>query len=81
MAFGALLEAGSVTLVAPFVAALNAPAQILGTKLAKPVLSALNIHTQQELLIALGLLLVGVFVLKSVYLVLLYRRLFSFACE
>ncbi len=78
MALGALFEAISIGLVVPFIAVLKDPALVLQAPVAQPLLSALNIHDPQVLLVTLGLGLVVAFVVKSLYLVLLYRWLFRY---
>ena len=81
MALGALFEAISIGLVVPFIAVLKDPGLVLEAPVAQPLLSALNIRGPQALVIALGLGLVGAFVIKSSYLVLLYRWLFRYVFE
>ena len=78
MALGALFEAVSIGLIVPFIAVFKDPGLVLKAPVAQPLLSALNIREPQVLLIALGLGLVGAFVIKSSYLVLLYRWLFRY---
>src|SRR6266852_8337292 len=78
MALGAAFEAVSIGLVVPFIAVLKDPGLVLDAPLAQPVLSALNIREPQMLLIVLGLGLVGAFVIKSGYLLLLNRWLFHY---
>ena len=77
MAIGAMLEAVSIGLVVPFIALLNEPELAFDGPVA-PLLSVLSIREPQMLLIALGFGLVGAFVIKSGYLVLLYRWLFRY---
>ncbi len=81
MALGALLEAGSIGIVAPFIAVLNGPKRVFDAPVAQPLMSALHIRTPQELLITLGIGVIGVFMIKSIYLVLLYRWLFRYAFD
>ena len=78
MAFGALLEAMSVALVVPFVAALQDPRLVLESRILQPLLTAVDVRRPEQLLAAAGLCLVGAFIVKSGYLVLLYRWLFRF---
>jgi len=78
MALGALFEAVSIGLVIPFIAVLKDPGLVLEAPIAQPLLSVLNIREPQVLVITLGLGLVGAFVIKSGYLVLLYRWLFRY---
>jgi ATP-binding cassette subfamily C protein len=75
MALGAVFEAVSIGLVVPFIAVLRDPGLVLKAPVAQPLLSLLNIREPQALVIALGLGLIGAFVIKSGYLVLLYRWL------
>jgi ATP-binding cassette, subfamily B, bacterial PglK len=79
MALAALFEAVSIGLVIPFIAALKEPRLVLDAPLAQPLLSALGLRDPQTLLVALALGLVAAFVIKSTYLVLLYRWLFRYA--
>ncbi len=81
MALGAMFEAVSIGLLIPFIAVLKEPELVDKAPAARSVLSFLNIHEPQEMLIAIGLGLVGVFVIKSGYLVLLYRWLFRYVFE
>jgi ATP-binding cassette subfamily C protein len=81
MALGALFEAVSVGLVVPLITVLKEPGLVLEAPTARPLLSSLNIREPQELLIAFGLGLVGVFVIKSSYLVLFYRWLFRYVFD
>jgi len=81
MALGAMFEAVSIGLLIPFIAVLKEPELVDKAPAARSVLSFLNIHEPQEMLIAIGLGLVGVFVVKSSYLVLLYRWLFRYVFE
>jgi ATP-binding cassette subfamily C protein len=78
MALAALFEAVSIGLVVPFIAVLKDPGLLLNAAAAQPLLSALDIHRPQVLLIALGLGLAAAFLIKSSYLVLLYRWLFRY---
>jgi ATP-binding cassette subfamily C protein len=81
MALGALLEAVSIGLLVPFIAVLKEPGLVLDAPAAQPLLAYLNIRRPQELLIALGLGLAGAFVIKSGYLVFLYRWLVRYVFE
>ena len=81
MALGAMFEAVSIGLLIPFIAVLKEPELVDKAPAARSVLSFLNIHEPQEMLIAIGLGLAGVFVIKSGYLVLLYRWLFRYVFE
>jgi ATP-binding cassette subfamily C protein len=78
MALGALFEAVSIGLLVPFIAVLKNPQLVFKVSVARSLFSALNIHESQQMLIAVGLGLIAVFVVKSVYLVLLYRWLFQY---
>jgi len=81
MTLAALLEAVSIGLVVPFIAVLKDPRLILDAPLAQPLLSALDLHDPKLLLIVLALGLVGAFVLKSGFLILLYRWLFRYVFD
>jgi ABC-type multidrug transport system fused ATPase/permease subunit len=81
MALGALFEAVSISLVVPFIAILKDPGLVLDAPVAQPLLSALNIREPHVLLITVGLALVGAFVIKSGYLMLLYRWHFRYIFE
>ena len=81
MALGAMFEAVSVGLLVPFVAVLKEPDLVLRIPAAVSLLSFLNIREPQAVLIAIGLGLIGVFVVKSGYLVLLYRWLFQYVFD
>jgi ABC-type multidrug transport system fused ATPase/permease subunit len=78
MAFAALFEAVGIGLLVPFVALLKEPELVFQAPPARFLLSFLNIRDPQEVVVAVGLGLIGVFVLKSGYLVLLYRSLFRY---
>jgi ATP-binding cassette, subfamily B, bacterial PglK len=78
MALGALFEAVSIGLVVPFIAVLKEPAAVLEAPLARRLLSFLDIRGPEQLLIVCGLGLVGAFVIKSSYLVALYRWLYRY---
>lgn len=78
MAIGAVFEAVSIGLVVPFVAVLKEPELIYRLPAAGTLFSFLNIHEPRQMLIALGLAFIGIFVVKSAYLVLLYRWLFRY---
>jgi ATP-binding cassette subfamily C protein len=81
MALGAMFEAVSIGLLVPFVAVLKEPDLVLGIPAAVSLLSFLNIREPQAVVIAIGLGLIGVFVVKSGYLVLLYRWLFHYVFD
>jgi ATP-binding cassette subfamily C protein len=78
MAIGAMFEAVNVGLVVPFIAVVKDPQFVFQLPVAQPVLAALNIHEPQGLLVAMGLVLIGAFLVKSGYLLLLYRWLFRY---
>ena len=73
MAFGAMFEAISIGLVVPFVSVLKEPELIYKVSAARTLFAFLNIHEPQQMLIAVGIGLIGIFVIKSVVLVLLSR--------
>jgi ATP-binding cassette subfamily C protein len=81
MALGAMFEAVSIGLLIPFIAVLKEPELVYKAPAARSLLSFVNIREPQEVLTAIGLGLVGVFVIKSGYLVLLYRWLFRYVFE
>jgi len=76
---GALLEAVAVGLVVPFIAVLNEPELMLNAPVGRRILSVLEIHDPQRLVIALGLALLGAFMAKSCYLLLLHRWQYRYA--
>jgi ATP-binding cassette subfamily C protein len=78
MALAAMFEAVSIGLLVPFVAILKEPELVYRAPPARFLLSILSIREPQEVVVAVGLGLIGVFVLKSGYLVLLYRSLFRY---
>ncbi|MGH8512594.1 MAG: hypothetical protein ACREV8_01325, partial [Gammaproteobacteria bacterium] len=79
MALGALFEAVGIGLIVPFIAILKDPELMVKFSAARMLFSFLNIHEPQQMLIAAGVGLIGIFVIKSGYLVLLYRWLFRYA--
>jgi len=81
MALGAVFEAVSIGLIVPFIAVLREPALVLDAPVAQPLLSALNIREPQVLIAVVGLAMVGGFVIKSGYLMLLYRWQFRYIFE
>ncbi len=81
MALGALFEAVSIGLLVPFIAVLKEPELVYKAPAAQSLLSFLNIHEPQGVLIAVGLGLVWIFVVKSGYLLLLYRWLFRYVFD
>jgi ABC-type multidrug transport system fused ATPase/permease subunit len=72
LALGALLEAAAVGLIVPFIAVLNDPGLVLSAPAGQWVLAALNIHDPQRLVVAFGSALLGAFIVKSGYLLILY---------
>lgn len=78
MALGAVLEAVSIGLVVPFVAVLRDPGLVLHAPVAQSILSALGIREPRALLITFGLGLVAAFLVKSGYLLLIYRWLYRY---
>ncbi len=81
MAVGAMFEAVSIGLLIPFIAVLREPELVDKAPAARSLLTFLNIREPRGMLIAIGFGLVGVFVIKSGYLVLLYRSLFRYVFE
>ncbi len=80
MAFGAFLEAVSIGLILPFIAVLRNTDLVLGFAPARKllVLLGVNIHTPLQILVAVGLGLIGAFVLKSIYLIFLLRAQYRY---
>ena len=81
MALGAMFEAVSVGLLVPFIAVLKEPELVDEAPVVPFLLSFLNIREPQGVLIAVALGLVGVFVVKSGYLLFLYRWLFRYVFD
>jgi ABC-type multidrug transport system fused ATPase/permease subunit len=81
MALGACFEAVSIGLLVPFIAILREPELAFKFSAARSALSFFNLHEPQAVLIAVGLGMAAAFILKSAYLVLLYRWLFRFVFE
>src|SRR5437870_3431025 len=81
MVLGAMFEAVSIGLVVPIIAVLKEPRLVFESRVAQPLLTALNIRDLADLTIAIGLGLVCVFMIKSSYLVFLYRWLFYYVYE
>jgi ATP-binding cassette subfamily C protein len=81
MAFGALLEVVGIGLILPYIAILKDPRVVLDAPMAQPFLSFLKIRDAQQLMITLGLGLVGAFAVKSGYQVLLNRWLYGYVFE
>lgn len=81
MAIGAVLEAVSIGLLVPFLAIVNEPELVLKAPFARSLLSFLDIREPREVVVTVGLGLVGVFFVRSSYLVLLYRWLFRYVSE
>jgi ABC-type multidrug transport system fused ATPase/permease subunit len=73
MAVGALLEAVSISLLVPFIAILNQPELIMKIPAARTLFSLLDIHEPRRMLIAMGVGLIGIFIVKSGFLLYLYR--------
>src|SRR5947207_11797263 len=78
MALGAAFEAAGVGLLVPFIAVIKDPAVVFEFPAAQSLLSRLDIREPNEVVTAIGLGLVAVFMIKSGYLVLLYRWLFRY---
>ena len=78
MALGALFEAVSIGLVVPLIAVLQDPGLLFKFSAVRTLFSILNIHQPRHMLIAVGLGLVIVFVIKSIYLILLCRWQFRY---
>ena len=67
MMIAAGLEVAGIGMIPAFVSIVASPDQVLDYELTKPLLSFLSIDTAQELLIWGSVILVGIFVLKSTY--------------
>jgi ATP-binding cassette, subfamily B, bacterial PglK len=78
MALAAMFEAVGIGLLVPFVAILKEPELVFRAAPARFLLSLLEIREPQAVIVAVGLGLVGIFVLKSGYLMILYRSLFRY---
>jgi ABC-type multidrug transport system fused ATPase/permease subunit len=78
MALGAAFEAAGVGLLVPFIAVVKEPGVVFEFPAARSLLSWLNIREPNDVVMAIGLGLVIVFVTKSAYLVLLYRWQFRY---
>ncbi len=78
MALGALFEAISIGLVVPLIAVLKEPELLFRFSGVGTLFSFLNIHQPRQMLTAVGLGLICIFVIKSVYLVLLCRWQFRY---
>jgi ABC-type multidrug transport system fused ATPase/permease subunit len=81
MAVGAVFEAVSIGLFVPFIAVLKQPELVLELQAARPLLTYFDIHAPRQVVVLVGLGLVAVFLVRSGYLVLLYRWLFRFVFE
>jgi ABC-type multidrug transport system fused ATPase/permease subunit len=80
MVLGAMFEAVSIGLVVPFVAVLREP-ELLGVSAARAVFVFLDIHEPQRMLIAVGIGLISLFIIKSGYLLLLSRWQYQYIFE
>ena len=80
MALGGFFEAVSIGLILPFVAALKSPELIPEFPLFRRLSSLVHLNNSEpsHLLIALGVALVGAFLLKSGYLIILFRAEFAY---
>ena len=78
MALGALFEAVSIGLVVPFIAVLKDPQIVFRSAGARTLFGFVDIHDDRQILIATGAALVSIFVVKSAYLILLYRWQFRY---
>jgi len=76
---GAFFEAMSVGVIIPFIAVLKKPELLFQSRYVGPLLSSLNITDPRDLFFLLGPVLIGLFVIKTGYLLQLYRWLFRYA--
>jgi ATP-binding cassette subfamily C protein len=79
LAFGAVLEIIGIGLIVPFIGLLNRPDLILSSPVAQPFISVLGLRDGNSALLALGSGLIGIFVARSIFVVLLFRWLFRYA--
>lgn len=76
--FGAAFEALGIGLVMPFIALVANPAEIATMPLAGPLFAALGITEGSQVVITAGLLLLLVFIVKNLYLGLMYFLKYRF---
>ncbi len=78
MLVGAAFEAIGIGLIMPFIALVADPSAIQDMPLLPDLLAALGISAPQHIVIAAGLGLLGVYLLKNLYLALMYHTQFRF---
>jgi ATP-binding cassette subfamily C protein len=78
MALGALFEAITIGLIVPFIAILRDPDLVFKVSATRRLLSFFDIHDSQQIVVAVGSGLIGIFIVKSCYLLLLYRWQFRY---
>jgi ATP-binding cassette, subfamily B, bacterial PglK len=81
MVLGAFFETVSIGLVIPLIAVLREPDLVFKTQYLQPLLSVLNIHEPRQLFFLLGPALIGLFAVKTGYLIYFYRWLFRYAMK
>ena len=81
MVLGALFETVSIGVVLPFIAVLKEPDLLSKAGHLRPLLSTLNISEPRKLFFILGSALIALFAIKTGYLILVYRWLFSYAMK
>jgi ATP-binding cassette, subfamily B, bacterial PglK len=81
MVLGAFFETVSIGLVIPLIAVLREPDLVFKTQYLQPLLSDLNIHEPRQLFFLLGPALIGLFAVKTGYLIYFYRWLFRYAMK
>lgn len=81
MVLGALFETVSIGVILPVIAVLKQPELLSKAGHFQPLLSSLDISQPRRLFFILGVTLIVLFAVKTSYLILLYRWLFSFAMK
>jgi ABC-type multidrug transport system fused ATPase/permease subunit len=81
MFLGAFFETVSVGVVLPFIAVLKEPELLSKAGHFGPLLSTLNVSEPRKLFFVLGSALMTLFIIKTGYLMLLYRWLFGYAMK
>jgi ABC-type multidrug transport system fused ATPase/permease subunit len=79
MVLGALLEAVSIGLVIPFIAVLKEPELLRKSQHLSSIIAGLNVQDSRQLFFLLGPVLIVIFIIKTFYLIQLYRWLFNYS--
>jgi ATP-binding cassette, subfamily B, bacterial PglK len=79
MVLGAFFEAVSIGLVIPFIAVLKDPELLSKSRYLSSIIARLNVHDPRQLFFLLGPVLIVIFIIKTFYLIQLYRWLFSYS--